>query len=144
MSAPIDNIKNWSDMQLTEDENDDDSVSTAKYNEHHRRARACKEEAEQRACKEVERHQVEEQWRVKVERCRAEEQAKRRVSGLCLVMTELTVIGRGGHCTTARQGQGEGVGVARLPTVPGPWARVQARAQQVHLVQGVSRGEGEV
>ena len=40
MSAPIDNIKNWSDAQLAEDENDNNGVSAAKYNEHQRRAKA--------------------------------------------------------------------------------------------------------
>ena len=124
MSTPIDSIKNLSDMQLAEDENDENGVSAAKYNERHRQARARKEEVEQRACEEAERHQVEKQQRVEVERCRAKEQAKRHVSGLWLVMTELMAVGRGGHCTTARQGQGEGVGVAGLPTVSGLWAQV--------------------
>ena len=122
MPAPLGSIKTWSDVQLTEDENDDNGVSAIKYNERHRRARVRKEEAERRACEEVERRQAEEQRRVEAERCRAEEQAKRHVSGLCLVMTELMVVGGGGRCTTARQGQGEGVGVAGLPMVPGPWA----------------------
>ena len=53
MSTSIDNIKNWSDVQLVEDENDNNGVSTAKYNKCQRQARACKEEAEH--------YQVEEQ-----------------------------------------------------------------------------------
>ena len=81
-----------------------------------------KEEAEWRACEEVEHHQVEEQWRVEAERHRAEEQAKKHVSGLWLIMTELMVVGGGGCCTTVQQRQGEGIGVAGLPVVPGPWA----------------------
>ena len=73
MSTPIDNIKNWSDVQLAEDKNNNDGVSTTKYNEHYRRARAHKEEVEQRACKEGEHRQAEEQWRVEAERHRAKE-----------------------------------------------------------------------
>ena len=65
MSAPLGSIKTWSDAQLAEDVNDEDSVSAAKYNEQRRRAKACNEEAEQRA---------------EVERCKAKEQAKKRVS----------------------------------------------------------------
>ena len=96
-------------MQLVEDINDEDGVSAAKYNEHQRRAKARKEEVERRVHKEVERCQVEEQRRLEAERRAAEEQAKRRVSHFWFVMTELTVLGGGGHCTTAREGQGEGV-----------------------------------
>ena len=144
MSTPIDNIKSWSDVQLVEDENDDNSVSAAKYNEHCRRARACKEEAEQRACGEVEHRQAEEQRRVEVERRRAEEQAKRRVSHLWLAMTELTGVGGGGCRTTVQQGQGESVRAAGVQPVCRVWAQVQAQAQQVHLVQGVLRGKGEM
>ena len=33
IETAIDNIKNWSDMQLTEHENDDGGVSATKYNE---------------------------------------------------------------------------------------------------------------
>ena len=80
MSTSINNIKNWSDAQLKEDENNNDRVSTAKYNERWRQARVHKEEAEQRACEEAECHQVEEQWMVEVERHKAKEQAKKRVS----------------------------------------------------------------
>ena len=104
MSAPIDNIKNWSDAQLMEDENDNNGVSTAKYNECCRQARVHKKEAEWRACKEAEHCQAEEQWRVEVKRHRAKEQAKKHVSGLWLIMTELMVVGRGGRCTTVWQG----------------------------------------
>ena len=118
----------WSDAQLAEDVNDEDSVSAVKYNERQRRAKACKEEAEQRARKEAERRQAEEQCRVEVERCRAEEQAKKRISHLCFVMTELTVSGGGGRCATVRKRQGEGIGGARLQPVCRAWARVQTRA----------------
>ena len=91
MSAPIGSIKTWSNAQLMEDVNDEDSVSATKYNERQRRAKAHKEEAERRVREETERHQAEEQRRVEAERRRAEEQAKKRVSRLWLVMTELTV-----------------------------------------------------
>ena len=119
-------------MQLMEDVNNKDSVSTIKYNECRRRAKACKEEAEwrvweeaeQMAWEEAERCQVEEQRRVEAERHRAEEQAKKRVSHFCFVMTELTVSGGGGRCATARKGQGEGVGGAGLQPVCGARARV--------------------
>ena len=46
MAALIDNIKNWSDTQLMEDKNKNNSMSAAKYNEHQRQVRACKEEVE--------------------------------------------------------------------------------------------------
>ena len=80
MSAPLGSIRNWSNTQLTGGVNNEDSISTVKYNEHWRQAKAHKEEAEWRAYEEVECHQAEEQQRVEVERCRAEEQAKKRVS----------------------------------------------------------------
>ena len=73
MSTPVGSIKTWSNAQLVEDVNNEDSVSAAKYNEHRRRAKACKEEVEQRAREEAER-------RAEVERHKAEEQAKKRVS----------------------------------------------------------------
>ena len=76
MSTPLGSIVTWSDVQLAEDVNNEDGVSAAKYNERWRRAKACKEEAEQRACEEAERRQAEEQQRVEAERRRAEEQAK--------------------------------------------------------------------
>ena len=123
MSAPLGSIRNWSDVQLMEDVNDKDSVSAAKYNECWRRAKACKEEVEWRVWEEAEWVAQEEvEWRVEVERCKAEEQAKKRVNGLWLVMMELMVVGRGGCCTTVWQGQGEGVGVAGLPMASGPQA----------------------
>ena len=128
MSAPLGSIRNWSNTQLAEDVNNEDGVSTTKYNERWRRAKACKEEAERRAHEEAERHQAEEQRRVEAERHKAEEQAKRRVSGLWLVMMELMVVDRGGCCITVRQGQGEGIGVAGLPMVCGAQARVQTQA----------------
>ena len=124
MSAPLGSIMTWSDVQLTEDVNDEDSVSAAKYNERQRRAKVCKEEAERRARKEAERCQAEEQRRVEVERRRAKEQAKKRVSHFCFVMTELTVSGGGGRCATARKRQGEGIGGAGLQPVCGARARV--------------------
>ena len=60
MSAPLGSIRNWSDMQLVEDVNDEDDISAVKYNERRRRAKAHKEEAEQRAREEAERRQAEE------------------------------------------------------------------------------------
>ena len=83
-----------------------------------------KEEVEQRVCEEAEHCQAEAQWRLEAERCRAEEQAKKHVSCLWFVMMELTVVGRGGRCTTAWQGQGKGVGAARVQLVHGAWAQV--------------------
>ena len=85
MSTPINNIKNWSDMQLMEDENNNHNVSVTKYTKFQRQVRACKEKmgwracekGEQRVCGRIECCQAEEQWRVEAERCRAEEQAKR-------------------------------------------------------------------
>ena len=124
MSAPLDSIKTWSDVQLAEDVNDKDGVSAAKYNEHRRQAKVRKEEVERRARKEAEHRQAEEQRRLEVERRRAEEQAKKHVSHLWFVMTELTVLGRGGRCTTAQKGQGQGVGAARVQLVHGAWAQV--------------------
>ena len=81
MSAPFGSIMTWSDAQLAEDINNEDGVSAAKYNECRRRAKACKEEAEWRAWEEAEQMAWEEaEWRVEVERHKAEEQAKKRVS----------------------------------------------------------------
>ena len=54
MSAPLGSIRTWSDAQLAEDINDEDGVSTAKYNECQRQAKARKEEVEQRAREEAE------------------------------------------------------------------------------------------
>ena len=75
MSAPTPSgsIRTWSDMQLAEDVNDKDGVSAVKYNERWRRAKVCKEEAEQRASEEAERHQAEEQRRLEAERRAAKE-----------------------------------------------------------------------
>ena len=103
-----------------EDENDNDSMSAAKYNECWRQVRVYKEE--------VEHCQVEEQWRVEAERCRAEEQAKRWVSYSWLVMTELMVLCRGGHCTTVQQRQKEGIRATGVQLVCGVWAQVQTWA----------------
>ena len=61
MATLINNIKHWSDAQLMEDKNNDDGMSTAKYNEHQRQVKAHKEEVEQRAHEEAEHCQVEEQ-----------------------------------------------------------------------------------
>ena len=81
MSAPVGSIKTWSDVQLAEDVNDEDGISAAKYNERRRRAKVCKEEAEWRVQEEAERMAWEEaERRAEVERHKAEEQAKKRVS----------------------------------------------------------------
>ena len=116
MSTPLASIRTWSDAQLAEDVNDEDGVSTMKYNEHQRRVKVHKEE--------VERCQAEEQRRLEVERRAAEEQAKRRVSHFWFVVTELTVLGGRGRCATVRKGQGEGGGGAGLQPVCGAQARV--------------------
>ena len=111
-------------MQLVEDINDKDGVSTVKYNKCWRQAKVHKEKMEQRVHEEAECHQAAEQWRLKVERCRAEEQAKKHISCLWFVMMELTVVDGGGHCIIAWQGQGKSVGVARVQLVHGAWAQV--------------------
>ena len=76
-------------MQLMEDVNDKNGVSVAKYNKHQRRVKARKEEAEWRAQEEAEQMAWEEaeqmaqeevEWRAEVERCKAKEQVKKRVS----------------------------------------------------------------
>ena len=54
MSTPLGSIRNWSDVQLVEDINDEDGVSATKYNECRRRVKACKEEVEWRAREEAE------------------------------------------------------------------------------------------
>ena len=136
MSAPLGSIKTWSDVQLMEDINDEDSVSAAKYNKRQRRAKARKEEAEQRAreeaeqiaWEEAEQRACEEQWRVEAERRKAEEQAKKHISHFWLVMIELTVLGRGGRCATVRKGQGEDVRAAGVQLVHGAWAQVRTQA----------------
>ena len=64
-------------MQLAENVNNENGVSATKYNERWRRAKARKEEAEQRVREEAEHRQAEEQRRVEAERHRAEEQAKK-------------------------------------------------------------------
>ena len=61
-------------MQLAEDINDEDSVSAVKYNEDQRRAKVCKEEAEQRAWEAVELMAQEEvEQSAEVERHKAKE-----------------------------------------------------------------------
>ena len=52
--CPLGSIRNWSDTQLAEDVNDEDSISTAKYNECWRQVKACKEEVEWRVWEEAE------------------------------------------------------------------------------------------
>ena len=70
-------------MQLIEDVNNEDGVSTTKYNECCRQAKAHKEEAEQWAWEEAEWMAWEEaEWRAEVERYKVKEQAKKRVSSL--------------------------------------------------------------
>ena len=81
MSAPLGSIRTWSDAQLAEDANDEDGISAMKYNERQRRAKARKEEVERRAQEEAEQMVWEEVGqRAEVERRKAEEQAKKRVS----------------------------------------------------------------
>ena len=82
---------------------------------------ACKDKAEQRACEKMKYNQVKDQWRVEVQRCRAEEQAKKCVSCFWLIMTELMVVGRGGYCTTVQQRQKKGIRATRVSAVSGPW-----------------------
>ena len=83
----------------------------------------CKEEVEQRVWEEAEwMVQEEAEQRAEVERRKTKEQAKKRVSGLWLAMMELTVVGAGGRCTTAQQGQGKGIGATRVQLVRGVWA----------------------
>ena len=122
MSAPLGSIRNWSDVQLMEDVNDEDSVSAMKYNKCWRGGKACKKEVEWRACEEAEHHEAEEQWRVETERHRAKEQAKKCVSCFWLVMMELTVLGRGGYYITVWQGQGKGIRAAGVQLVCRVWA----------------------
>ena len=114
MSAPLGSIHNWSNMQLVEDVNNEDSVSATKYNKCQRRVKACKEE--------VQHCQTEEQQRLEVERHRAKEQAKKCVSHFWFIMMELTVLGGGGRCATAWKRQGQGGGAASVQLVCGAWA----------------------
>ena len=51
---------------------------------------------------------------MEAERCRAEEQAKKCISHFWLVIMELTVVDRGGHCATVQQGQCEGIGATSV------------------------------
>ena len=81
MSTPLGSIRTWSDAQLMEDINDEDDISAVKYNKCWRQAKACKEEVEQRAWEEAEQMAWEEvERRMEVERHKAEEQAKKRMS----------------------------------------------------------------
>ena len=72
----IKSIANCECSLTPENKNDKDGVSATKYNEQRRHAKVRKEEAEQRACKEVERRCE----RKQLERCKAKEVAKRWVS----------------------------------------------------------------
>ena len=64
MSALLGSIRTWSNVQLAEDVNNEDGISTAKYNERQRQVKACKEEAEQRVWEEAEWRSWEEaEWR---------------------------------------------------------------------------------
>ena len=81
MSAPLGSIRTWSNMQLTEDVNNEDCVSGTKYNEHWRQVKVCKEEVEWRVWEEAEwMAQEEAERRAEVERHKVKEQAKKRVS----------------------------------------------------------------
>ena len=81
MSAPLGSIRTWSDVQLVEDVNNEDGISVMKYNERWRRVKAYKEQVEQRVWEEAEQMAQEKmEWRVEVERRKAEEQTKKRVS----------------------------------------------------------------
>ena len=73
-----------------EDVNNEDGVSAVKYNECWRQVKVHKEEAEWRVWEEAEQIAWEEvEWRVEVERCKAKEQAKKRVSLSPIHLTEL-------------------------------------------------------
>ena len=130
MSTPLGSIRTWSDVQLVEDVNNEDGISTVKYNERWRQVKACKEEvewraweeAEQMVWEEAEQRACEEQWRVEVERHRAEEQAKKCVSCFWFVMMELMVLDGGGRCATVWKGQGESVGATGVQPVHRAWA----------------------
>ena len=77
--SDINNIKNWSDAELKEDDNDPDDLSAAKFNERRWRARAKKEEEDQ---KKAEAKRKVEVAATAKQRAQAEEAAKKRVSEL--------------------------------------------------------------
>ena len=80
--SDINNIKNWSDALLREDNNDSDELADAKHVEQKRCAKARREEEDRRKV-EVAKKAVEEAKRKaeEEERCKvAEEEAKKRVS----------------------------------------------------------------
>ena len=80
MSTSLGSIRTWSNAQLTEDVNNEDGISAAKYNKCQRWAKVYKEEAEQRVWEEAEQMAWEEaKQRVEVEKSKAKEQAKKRV-----------------------------------------------------------------
>ena len=80
--SDINNIKNWSDALLREDNNDSNELADAKHVEQKRRAKARREEEDWRKV-EVAKKAAEEAKRKaeEEERCKvAEEEAKKRVS----------------------------------------------------------------
>ena len=80
--SDINNIKNWSDALLREDDNDSDELADAKHVEQKRCAKARREEEDRRKVEAVKKA-VEEAKRKaeEEERCKAvEEEAKKRVS----------------------------------------------------------------
>ena len=71
--SDINNIKNWSDAELKENDNDPDDLSAAKFNEWRRRMRAKKEEEDWKKAEAA---------AAAKRRVQAEEAAKKRVSEL--------------------------------------------------------------
>ena len=84
--SDINNIKNWSDAHLKEDDNDSDELTNVKHVERKRRAKARREKEDWRKAEaEVARKAAEEAKRKAEEEERrkaAEEEAKKRVSNL--------------------------------------------------------------
>ena len=77
--SDITNIKNWSDAELKEDNNNPDDLSTAKFNELRWHARAKKEKEDR---KKAEAKRKAEAAAAAKRRAQAEEAAKKRVSEL--------------------------------------------------------------
>ena len=77
--SDINNIKNWSDAKLKEDDNDPNDLSAAKFNERRRCMRVKKEEEDQ---KKAEAKRKAEAAAAVKQRAQAEEAAKKRVSEL--------------------------------------------------------------
>ena len=71
--SDINNIKNWSDAELKEDDNDPNDLSAVKFNEWRRRMRAKKEEEDWKKAEAA---------AAAKQRVQAEEAAKKRVSEL--------------------------------------------------------------